>query len=64
MTDRTANSDLIREVNAPSAANTRATRQINGVLVDQEFGLFDNRMRPGDERDWMDRFARALPPPC
>ncbi|MDA1306139.1 MAG: hypothetical protein O2917_02600 [Acidobacteria bacterium] len=56
---RRAHEDLIRQVNAPERENTRPTRQIQGVLVDQEFGLFDNRMRPGDEEPWMERFERA-----
>ncbi|MBM3465146.1 MAG: hypothetical protein FJX76_23870 [Armatimonadetes bacterium] len=64
VTDRTVDPDLIRQVNAPSAENARATRSVQGVVVDAEFGLFDNRMRPGDEREWMDRFARAFSPPC
>ena len=55
--DRTVDPDLIRQVNAPSAENARATQRINGVFVDQEFGLFDNRMRPGDEGVWFDRFV-------
>jgi surface carbohydrate biosynthesis protein len=56
---RREHDELIRQVNTPERENTRPTRQIQGVLVDQEFGLFDNRMRPGDELPWMERFERA-----
>ena len=54
--------DPISQVNRPQAENSRATRTINGVLVDQEFGLFDNRMRVGDERVWLDTYAATLGP--
>jgi len=51
------NRRLEREVNAPSAVNEREVKEINGVLVDAEYGLFDNRMRPGDESIWYQRFS-------
>ncbi len=35
-------------------------REINGTLVDEEFGLYDNRMRAGDEAVWIAKYRRAF----
>ena len=43
-------------VNNPSADNLRATYEIKGRVVDKEFGLFDNRMKLGDEEFWFQKF--------
>lgn len=51
--------EVIRNVNAPSVDASRAVKQVKGVLVDAEYGLFDNRMRSGDEQPWIERFERA-----
>lgn len=54
---RTRRNDV--EVNAPTTTGDRPVREIKSVVVDAEFGLYDNRMRPGDERLWIDRFRDA-----
>lgn len=59
---RAETSEVIRQVNRPGANNTRPVRQINGIALDEEFGLFDNRMRLGDEGVWLSLFAKALGP--
>jgi hypothetical protein len=56
---RSRQRELIAKVNAPRPDEDRSVRRINGVVVDEEFGLFDNRMKPGDEQVWIDRYRRA-----
>jgi len=51
--------EIIAKVNAPDLEGVRSVRQIKGVLVDEEFGLYDNRMRPRDEKVWVERFRLA-----
>ena len=47
---------LETEVNNPSFNNDRDTYSLNGHLVDKEYGLFDNRMKLGDEQVWFKKF--------
>jgi surface carbohydrate biosynthesis protein len=44
------------EINRPSLNNKRDVRVINKVVVDREYGLFDNRMKPGDEKYWYRKY--------
>ncbi len=46
------------QVNAPTKNNEREIYEINGVLVDKEYGLYDNRMKSGDELTWYARFEK------
>ena len=47
-----------KEVNRPSKTNANLTYELNGKLVDKEFGLFDNRMSIGDENKWFEKFDK------
>ena len=49
-----------REINAPTEENTREICDIQGVLVDKEYGLYDNRMKKGDEGEWFDKFNQSV----
>jgi surface carbohydrate biosynthesis protein len=50
------NIKLINEVNKPSEQNIRKTKKIGTKIVDMEYGLFDNRIKPGDEQYWLSKF--------
>jgi len=50
--------NIEKEVNAPTNSNDRDVCEIEGVLVDKEYGLYDNRMKAGDEILWYDRFSK------
>jgi surface carbohydrate biosynthesis protein len=45
-----------KEVNNVLIKNNRETIKINNKLVDKEYGLFDNRIKEGDEEYWYDKF--------
>ena len=44
------------QVNKPSQNNERPAYELQGSLVDAEYGLFDNRMQIGDEQIWYRKF--------
>jgi surface carbohydrate biosynthesis protein len=44
------------QVNNVSSNDVRQTSEINDVLIDMEFGLFDNRIKEGDELLWFKKF--------
>jgi len=50
---------LNTQINRPTHDNDRPVREIKGTLVDEEFGLYDNRMRTGDEAVWIEKYRRA-----
>ena len=47
---------LTSEVNKVTSENLRDTTEIEGSYVDKEYGLFDNRMKQGDEESWYKKF--------
>lgn len=49
-------SKIEKEVNSPKEDNKRKIDKINGFLVDYEYGLFDNRMKSGDENAWYQKY--------
>ena len=54
--------NIVREVNNPSKTTSRKCYEINGKLADKEYGLFDNRMKQGDEQLWFDKFSSLMIP--
>ena len=48
--------NLLDQVNRPNLKNTRPYEKIGSILVDSEFGLFDNRIRNGDEKFWFNKY--------
>lgn len=53
---------VIAEVNNPSSDNLRPVYVINGKPIDAEYGLYDNRMQPGDSQAWLSAFAECDKP--
>jgi len=51
-------SKLETQVNNPTAENDRPTSELKGHLVDREYGLFDNRIKKGDEIPWFKKFDK------
>ena len=46
------------QANRPTERNRRETYQVNGKLVDKEFGLYDNKMKEGDEDFWFEKYKQ------
>lgn len=49
---------LVNEVNRPSEQNTRKVKKIGSKIVDYEYGLFDNRIKDGDEVYWLQKYDK------
>jgi hypothetical protein len=49
---------LVNEVNRPSEQNTRKVKKIGCKIVDYEYGLFDNRIKAGDEVYWLQKYDK------
>ena len=52
------NIKLINEVNNPSKENIRRIKKIGTNIVDYEYGLYDNRIKIGDEKIWLNKYAK------
>ena len=51
--------DVVTKVGAPTLDGERSVKRIKDVLVDEEFGLYDYRMKLGDEKVWLEKFRRS-----
>jgi surface carbohydrate biosynthesis protein len=51
---------LINEVNQPSEQNIRKFKKIGYKIIDYEYGLFDNRIKSGDEEYWLKKYDKLF----
>lgn len=51
-----SNFEIIKQVNRPSERNQRKIKKIGSKIVDYEYGLFDNRIKPEDAQYWIYKF--------
>ncbi len=51
---------LENEVNRPHELNIRKIKKIGSKIVDYEYGLFDNRIKAGDEMYWLQKYDKFI----